>query len=113
MKLVIILVCLMILMINILENNVLVSWIMDPYLILGHLAVKVDFKSHYESVFLATNSHCLEVVVQNTCQYSQWKGDGYCDDGNNNDGCDFDGGDCCDNDREYAHYFCTECECKQ
>jgi len=26
------------------------------------------------------------------CQFSNFRGDGYCDDGNNNDGCDWDGG---------------------
>ena len=34
-------------------------------------------------------------------------GDGFCDDKNNNAGCDWDGGDCCDGDLTY----CTDCEC--
>ena len=40
----------------------------------------------------------------------EWIGDGFCDDLNNNEGCEFDGGDCCGvlmNKR-----FCSECECK-
>ena len=36
-------------------------------------------------------------------------GDGYCDDENNNEGCTFDGGDCC-LDVVNADY-CTECLC--
>ena len=35
--------------------------------------------------------------------------DGYCDDDNNNDGCDYDGGDCCGDDVNTK--YCTECEC--
>ena len=30
-------------------------------------------------------------TVTDTCQYKQYKGDKYCDDGNNNKGCDWDG----------------------
>merc|ERR1719182_876717 len=29
------------------------------------------------------------------CKVQKYKGDGNCDDGNNNAGCHFDGGDCC------------------
>ena len=38
-----------------------------------------------------------------------WIGDGYCDDENNNDGCNFDGGDCCLD--EIIADYCTECVC--
>ena len=38
-----------------------------------------------------------------------WSGDSYCDDETNNDGCGFDGGDCCGPDVKTA--YCTECEC--
>ena len=34
--------------------------------------------------------------VKPTCGVAQYKGDGNCDDDNNNKGCEFDGGDCCD-----------------
>ena len=30
-----------------------------------------------------------------TCGSPSYKGDGVCDDNNNNKGCDYDGGDCC------------------
>merc|ERR1739844_6653 len=43
------------------------------------------------------------------CGFPQWQGDGYCDDDNNNDGCDYDGGDCCGDDVNTK--YCTECEC--
>ena len=36
-------------------------------------------------------------------------GDGYCEDENNNDGCGFDGGDCCGTDVITA--YCSKCEC--
>lgn len=36
-------------------------------------------------------------------------GDGFCDDKNNNAGCDWDGGDCCGPENDFT--YCTECKC--
>jgi len=47
----------------------------------------------------------------NLCEAAAWKGDGYCDDGNNNAGCDWDGGDCCNNNNPNWNDFCTDCKC--
>ena len=49
------------------------------------------------------------------CEYPQYEGDTYCDDGNNNAGCNFDGGDCCpgSNPPELWDNYCTICECKE
>ena len=40
-------------------------------------------------------------------------GDDYCDDGNNNAGCNYDGGDCCPSTPPPASWdvYCTACEC--
>ena len=35
-----------------------------------------------------------------------WIGDDYCDDENNNDACQYDGGDCCKNSKENWDYYC-------
>merc|ERR1712004_410973 len=43
------------------------------------------------------------------CEFPQWEGDGWCDDGNNNPDCTFDGGDCCGDDVDTT--YCQECEC--
>ena len=43
------------------------------------------------------------------CGYLPWKGDNYCDDQNNNAGCDWDGGDCCGKDNNYCQ--CGACKC--
>merc|ERR1739848_319977 len=45
----------------------------------------------------------------NGCGFPQWKGDGYCDDENNNDSCNYDGGDCCGDDVNTS--FCSACQC--
>merc|ERR1711997_529064 len=45
----------------------------------------------------------------NGCGSPQWKGDKYCDDENNNDGCDYDGGDCCGDDVNTT--YCSACQC--
>ena len=57
-----------------------------------------------------TSTTTSPLSTTNTCQYPQYKGDDYCDDGNNNAGCNWDGGDCCGNhvDQDY----CQECLCK-
>ena len=36
--------------------------------------------------------------------------DGLCDDMNNNDACNYDGGDCCGVNNDM--HFCVECKCK-
>ncbi len=41
-----------------------------------------------------------------SCAVEQFKGDGYCDDGNNVAACDFDGGDCCNNKGSNWNHFC-------
>ena len=44
-----------------------------------------------------------------TCYNSSWKDDKWCDDGNNNCGCDWDGGACCGD--NVNTFYCTKCEC--
>merc|ERR1711934_1352249 len=49
------------------------------------------------------------------CGAPQYKGDGNCDDVNNNCGCDFDGGDCCNGSVKGGSVkttYCKECQCK-
>ena len=46
----------------------------------------------------------------NACEFPQWANDEYCDDGNNNEACGWDGGACCGDD--VMTMFCTDCECK-
>ena len=43
------------------------------------------------------------------CGLPDFQGDGACDDGNNNAGCNFDGGDCCLPNVDTS--FCTVCQC--
>ena len=41
----------------------------------------------------------------------EWINDGFCDDMNNNEACNYDGGDCCG---MYANKrYCLECTCKR
>ena len=44
-----------------------------------------------------------------SCKFPNWKGDNFCDDENNNAGCEWDGGDCCGDD--VKENYCTACEC--
>merc|ERR1712176_1354266 len=50
-----------------------------------------------------------------SCGDTKYKGDGNCDDNNNNCGCDYDGGDCCDSTakgKKVSKTYCKECKCK-
>ena len=40
---------------------------------------------------------------------SHWIADGFCDDINNNEACNYDGGDCCGS--SVQKHFCIDCEC--
>jgi len=65
-----------------------------------------DVKENY-----CTACECLDPAKQctGTCGSPHWKGDNWCDDENNNCGCEWDGGDCCGNDVKTT--YCKECEC--
>merc|ERR1712077_136670 len=49
------------------------------------------------------------------CEYPDYQGDGYCDDGNNNGACSYDGGDCCPGSNPPSGWdsYCSVCECKE
>merc|ERR1711937_541120 len=47
--------------------------------------------------------------IGGTCGSAAYKGDGNCDDNNNNAGCDWDGGDCCGS--NVSTKYCTKCQC--
>ena len=48
-------------------------------------------------------------MISSGCEVDSWKGDGFCDDGNNNEECKWDGGDCCGYDVNTN--YCTDCKC--
>ena len=45
------------------------------------------------------------------CGSPQWANDQWCDDENNNAGCNFDGGACCNNDFPGWDNYCNTCAC--
>ena len=47
----------------------------------------------------------------NECEKPEWIGDTYCDDETNNAACNWDGGDCCNNNNPDWKEYCTICEC--
>ena len=59
---------------------------------------------------LVPDSFCLEAEGTTTPFCTQgWIGDSYCDDINNNVGCNFDGGDCCG--ANVNTQYCSDCLC--
>jgi len=61
-----------------------------------------------DCTYIAPGDDCVDVAL-GVCSKKSWKGDGTCDDGNNNAGCDWDGGDCCDDSSNFE--YCGACEC--
>ena len=51
------------------------------------------------------------IIISQCLEGCEWQGDGYCDDENNMAACDWDGGDCCNNDLPDYDIFCSECQC--
>ena len=67
----------------------------------------------YDQYVFCTDCQCLSdggsSGENGTCFNQNWVDDDYCDDGNNNQECNYDGGDCCD---MFAYdYYCYECLC--
>lgn len=51
-------------------------------------------------------------VAEDECELPEYKGDGFCDDGNNHDGCEWDGGDCCGKTGKFHQFkYCKLCQC--
>jgi len=50
-------------------------------------------------------------IEKEGCENMSWVNDNYCDDGNNNAGCEYDGGDCCGD--NVNTQYCSKCECKE
>ena len=55
-------------------------------------------------------THLYNEGIEYNCVY-KWISDGYCTDQNNNEECDWDGGDCCGNYVNTQH--CRKCECHE
>merc|ERR1711935_629291 len=53
---------------------------------------------------------CIVNAKEPNC-VKNYIGDGYCDDDNNNDACQFGGGDCCDQSSIKWNMYCYECAC--
>ena len=51
----------------------------------------------------------ITIIPYIGCLFPSWAGDNYCDDENNYEGCDFDGGDCCGDNVNTS--YCYDCEC--
>ena len=72
-----------------------------------------DCCGNYVDTSYCTDCLCLDPnyvpLKYEGCSVVEWQGDGYCDDENNNSGCEWDGGDCCGTDVDTT--FCTECAC--
>ena len=66
------------------------------------MKIKLKLNEIFNFSEMESSNYC-----SGTCATVSYKGDGYCDDENNNCGCDWDGGDCCNADTS----FCSQCEC--
>ena len=60
-------------------------------------------------IFTYTYSDICHIFKIYLGKWPHWKGDKFCDDENNNCGCEWDGGDCCGDDVKTK--YCKECLC--
>merc|ERR1711907_743089 len=69
---------------------------------------KVSTKFCKDCKCLDPNAQCSA-----TCGNAKFKGDGNCDDDNNNCGCEYDGGDCCAKTlgKPVSKQYCKTCAC--
>ena len=80
------------------DKPFLIKYTKNPFLLNRNYTITFGFQKNL--------LHSLPGI----CGVPQWKGDTYCDDENNNAGCDWDGGDCCG--ANVKKTYCIECECK-
>ena len=68
---------------------------------------------HLHRAYVATvyNQNFIAVYSSLGCEFPQYFDDAWCDDGNNNAECEFDGGDCCTASAAAGQSSCTVCEC--
>ena len=74
----------------------------------GTVAIPVPDTFCLQEGDITTPSGSGGTTISGGCNQG-WIGDGYCDDINNNVGCNFDGGDCCG--ANVNTDYCTECLC--
>ena len=68
------------------------------------MKIKLKLKEIFNFSEMESSNYC-----SGTCATVSYKGDGYCDDENNNCGCEWDGGDCCGS--NVNTQLCSGCEC--
>ena len=82
-------------------------------LIMDNVQVKDKYAEFVSSSGLIDVEKTIKAAVAKDCSGScyrdGWKSDNWCDDGNNNCGCEWDGGDCCGDDVKTQ--YCDECLC--
>ena len=68
------------------------------------------FNDTIATTITPTDNYTMPTTITPTgCLVPSWVDDNYCDDGNNNEECEWDGGDCCGYDVNTQ--FCNYCEC--
>ena len=68
------------------------------------------FNDTIATTITPTDNYTMPTTITPTgCLVPSWVDDNYCDDGNNNEECEWDGGDCCGYD--VNSQFCNYCEC--
>merc|ERR1712048_931675 len=62
-----------------------------------------------DCTFVSKGDECVK-AIKSACGAANYVGDKYCDDNNNNAGCNWDKGDCCGPANNYK--YCKKCKCK-
>ena len=83
-------------------NNSFANW--DYYCKANNVSVSTESLTVFVSSFSGLT---LQQCICKECEgVVHWVGDGWCDDMNNNEGCEYDGGDCCNNPKDNYKDYC-------
>merc|ERR1712179_222498 len=76
-------------------------------MVLAQGGASKDLPSHIQTKLVRTAD-----LDKSMCAVPSWEGDSLCDDINNNEGCNWDGGDCCPpHSWTFWNLFCEDCQC--
>ncbi len=82
----------------------------------------MDFKARWhefepfnglEIAALCEKNRKEDEVLSSACLTADWINDTFCDDENNNEKCQFDGGDCCQSNQTIDCTYCIDCVCNE
>merc|ERR1711990_1241546 len=84
---------------------------LNSYLSATFIVISLSILGQCQAALAGLDFWATEPLERQARKPCQGRSDGYCDDQNNNIGCEFDGGDCCEQRHDDWNTKCTDCKC--